>query len=72
MDFDRKEMSLEKCMLCGKELRKADMFEVFTGRVRYICPKCRATGYKELYKRKQAFRDSVKGRQIIENARKKK
>lgn len=65
-------MSIEKCMLCGEEFRDTEMFEVFTGRRRYICPRCRANGYREIYRKQQAFRNTAKGRQIIENAKKKK
>ena len=73
MDTYRK-MSEEsaKCALCKEEFMKRDMFPIFTGRRQYICQKCRTAGDRELYKKRQEFRHSAKGRQIIEQARKKR
>jgi len=73
VDINRK-MNEEsaKCVLCRKEFMKRDMFPVFTGRRQYICLECHTAGDRELFKKRQMFRSSAKGKQIIEHARKKK
>ncbi len=65
-------MSKVKCAICKESFDKKDMQEMFTGRMQYLCRSCYAKGDKELFVKRQEFRDSAKGRQIIENARKKK
>ncbi len=61
-----------KCALCKEEFMKRDMFEVFTGRTQYICLKCHKAGDREIFRKRQIFRNSQKGKQIIEHAQKKK
>ena len=39
---------LEKCVLCGKEADRLTMYEVFTGRTRYICRDCKIRGIREM------------------------
>ena len=41
-------INLVKCSLCGKEADKLTMYEIFTGRVRYVCRECRIRGNKEI------------------------
>ena len=39
---------VEKCAVCGKECDRLHMHEVFTSRIRYICPECYVLGDKEM------------------------
>ena len=64
-------MTVEKCSLCGEEYYRRDMIEMFTGRMKYICPSCYTSGCTEIAKKRQAFRSSARGKQVIEQARKK-
>ena len=62
---------LEKCALCGKEYDKLTMYEVFTGRTRYICRECKMRGNKEMDARVGHARASSKARNEEEKKRRK-
>lgn len=61
----------KRCSLCGEEYPEERMVAMFTGRRKLICPACYAKGSQELYEKNAAFRDSAKGRAIIEQCKKK-
>lgn len=57
---------LEKCCLCGKEADKLTMYEVFTGRVKYICRECKMQGNREVNARIQRNRSSSRAKSAEE------
>lgn len=59
-------IEIEICAVCGKEFDKLTMREVFTGRVKYICPECERRGDRQVKARKDEQRRSAKGKAIIE------
>ena len=63
---------VEKCILCGEEFDKAKMREIFTGRIRYICPACDARGNRQIAAKQTDWRKTYKGKVAIEHCRKKK
>lgn len=69
---DVKDIELATCSVCGEEYDKEKMRKLFTGRVRYICPRCHANGNKQIEAKHSEWRDSAKGKQIIAWADKKK
>ena len=60
------------CSICGAEHDKLTSYEMFTGRKQHICPRCYSLGNEELKAKREAWRDSAKGKQAIERARKNK
>lgn len=67
----RRPTELEKCSLCGEEFDKCTMHEIFTGRKKYICQDCMNLGNKEIEAKKTEWRQSSRGRQILEQQKKK-
>lgn len=60
------------CCVCGEAFDKLKMREIFTGRVKYICPECYAAANKQLDSRRAAWKDSAKDRQILSEMEKRK
>lgn len=67
----RRPIELQRCSLCGEEFDKYTMHELFTGRTKYICQGCMNLGNKEIEAKKTEWRQSSRGRQIIEQQTKK-
>lgn len=61
---------LEKCILCGEEYDRLTMFEVFTGRTRYICRDCKIRGNREMDARVGKAKATRKARDAEEKRRK--
>ena len=40
-------IEIVKCCICEEDIDKLNTREIFTGRVKYICPKCDALANKE-------------------------
>lgn len=55
----------KKCDVCGKELPITDMDEVFTGRVHYICQRCKKVGAKEVNYRHYDYFITYEGKKRI-------
>ena len=65
-------IEIEKCLLCGQEHDKIYMDEVFTGRTRYICMKCKNRGNRQIDAKQIDWRKSARGKHIISLYRKNK
>lgn len=65
-------IEIEKCALCGEEFDKLKMHEVFTGRVKYICPECKCRGDSQVDARQKDWRKTARGKAIIEHCEKNK
>lgn len=62
---------LEKCALCGKECDKLTMYEIFTGRIKYICRECKMRGNSEIDARIGRAKASRRAKDAGEMKRKK-
>lgn len=62
---------LEKCSLCGKECDKLTMYEVFTGRTKYICRECKTQGSREMDARMGMARAARRAKDAEEMKRRK-
>lgn len=62
---------LEKCSLCGKECDKLTMYEIFTGRTKYICRECKTRGNREMDARVGRARASSRAKAAEEMKRRK-
>lgn len=60
---------IAECCICGEEYYIRDMFETFTGRMKYTCPRCRELGNQQIDEKINEWRDSYKGRKIMERKR---
>lgn len=65
-------VELEKCTVCGEEFDKLILDEIFTGRVQYICPKCKRLGNSQVNARQKEWRKTTRGKAIIEHCEKNK
>lgn len=59
-------METARCCVCGEEYLIRDMFETFTGRMHYTCPRCKELGNNEIDEKISAWRQSYIGRKILE------
>lgn len=65
-------IEVERCALCGEEFDKLKMKEVFTGRKRYICLDCQRLGDSQVDARQKEWRNTARGKAIIEQCEKNK
>jgi len=65
-----RDIEVETCAVCGKKFDKLRMHRVFTGRVKYICPHCEQLGSNQIDARQTEWRQSSKGKAIIEQCEK--
>lgn len=67
-----RDREVEECAVCGREFDKLRMKEIFTGRVRYICLECSRKGSSQIDSRQRDWRNSYRGKTIIEHCEKNK
>lgn len=65
-------IEIETCCICGQQFDKIRMFEIFTGRVKYMCPECYAMSNREIAARRSIWEDSERGKRAISIAVKNK
>ena len=63
-------IEVETCCICGEQFDKIRLKEIFTGRVKYICPKCYSNGNRQLDAHKSEWKSSARGKQIITESEK--
>lgn len=63
---------IEPCSICGEEFDKLTMHEIFTGRKQYICTNCRNRGNRQIDARQKDWRNSSRGKAVIEHCNKKR
>ena len=61
-----RDMEVVTCCICGEEFDKIKTRPLFTGRVKYMCPKCEAMANKEIASSKSAWRNTDAGKKAIE------
>ena len=61
-----RDIEVVTCCICGEELDKIKASRIFTGRVKYMCPKCEAMANKELAGAKSTWRNTEVGKKAIE------
>ena len=64
-------IEIETCCVCGKECDKLTMYEIFTGRTKYICRKCKTRGNREMDARIGRARASSRAKAAEEMKRRK-
>jgi len=65
-------IEIEECLVCGREFDKLRMKELFTGRIKYICPECSRLGHRQIDAMKKDRRKTSRGKAIIEQCEKNK
>ena len=65
-------MQTGKCMICGEEFMLHDLREVFTGRKRYLCPKCYVNGQREVDEHQYDWFVSTEGKRALKAAEEKR
>ena len=65
-----RDVEVVTCCICGEEIDKIKTRTLFTGRVKYMCPKCEATANKELAGAKSTWRNTGVGKKTIEDMNK--
>ena len=55
-----------KCCICKEDVDKINTREIFTGRAKYICPRCDALANKEVAMMKSQWKASASGKSAIE------
>ena len=65
-------VEIKECDLCGREFDKLVLSEIFTGRVKYICPECSRRGNLQLDAKQKEWRRSSRGKAVIEQYKKNK
>ena len=55
-----------KCCICEEDVDKLNTRKIFTGRVKYVCPKCDALANKEMGMMKSQWKASASGKNAIE------
>lgn len=67
-----RDREVEECAVCGREFDKLRMTEIFTGRVRYICLECSRKGDGQVNARQTEWRNTYRGKTVIEHCEKNK
>lgn len=65
-------MTTVKCTLCGREISAIYAREVFTGRMKYICPECYKQGQGQVTGKIKDWRNTPRGKAAMEHAKKNK
>ena len=54
-----------KCCICEEDVDKLNTREIFTGRLKHICPRCDALANKEVDMMKSQWKASASGKSAI-------